>query len=448
MPPKKRAGASKSPKSRASPRSQSPRGRASPRSQSPRGRPKTKAKAPAGDLAAELKEARADITWFKRPVSVVRLFLLALKDLGIEYGTYLLEHPYTRFVLLPAVVGWLWASEVEGAHRSQMAEITACVEFVVWWVTLGILSSVGLGSGMHTGILFLFPHIFKVTWTAEMVCGHADFDTRQNMFWRLPSAEWFACDSDPLTGGAADLWLSIYWKALPAAFFWGAGTAMGEIPPYWTAYAAKMSGETDDEEINEVNELSAHSGEVADPLTATKIWMVKFMEKYGFWGVFIMSAWPNALFDLCGICCGSCLMPFWHFFTACWLGKACVKAPAQLVVLITLFSEHYREAYLTATTAFVSRVPIVGAGFAEKLNAGVAKLLAKSKGGDVAEEEGGGVGVKDVFEWAMFLLIGTFALSCIEQFAQAQQRYYDEQMMDSIRSTNGNAQMVKNGKKK
>lgn len=48
-----------------------------------------------------------------------------------------------------------------------------------------------------------------------------------------------------------------------------------------------------------------------------------------------------------------------------------------------------------------------------------------------AEEAEGGFGAKQVFEWAMFLLIGTFALSCVEQFAQAQQRFYDEQTLEA-----------------
>lgn len=34
---------------------------------------------------------------------------------------------------------------------------------MVWWVGLGVLSSVGLGSGMHSGVLFLFPHLLKVS---------------------------------------------------------------------------------------------------------------------------------------------------------------------------------------------------------------------------------------------------------------------------------------------
>jgi membrane protein YqaA with SNARE-associated domain len=431
--PKK--GRSQSPRGRPKKsRSQSPRGR--PRSQSPRGRPPS-SKSSAVPTAAELREARADIVWLKRPITVTKLFLLCLWDLIKEYGAWAIAHPYTRQIVVPGVACWVAASLIDGAHQVHMGELTASVEFIVWWVGLGVLSSVGLGSGMHTGILFLFPHIFKVTWTAEMVCGHADIDTRENMWGRLPNADWFTCLSDPVEGdgSAADVFIGVYWKCLPAAFLWGAGTAMGEVPPYWTAFAAKMSGEVDEDDADDIDEVeqlaNTADGEAVDPITATKIWMIKFMKRWGFWGVFIMSAWPNALFDLCGICCGSCLMPFWHFFSACFLGKACVKAPAQLLVLITLFSETYRDTYVTAASALISQVPYVGEGAAANVQKGVAKLLEKAKkgGAGVEDEAAGGIGLKDLFEWAMFLLIGTFALSCIEQFAQAQQRYYDEQLL-------------------
>jgi vacuole membrane protein 1 len=36
------------------------------------------------------------------------------------------------------------------------------VLYVIWWVGLGVLSSIGLGTGMHSGLLFLFPHFLKV----------------------------------------------------------------------------------------------------------------------------------------------------------------------------------------------------------------------------------------------------------------------------------------------
>ena len=49
-----------------------------------------------------------------------------------------------------------------GAAEGQLAQAEEWVEFAVWWLGLGVLSSIGLGTGMHSGLLFLFPHMLKV----------------------------------------------------------------------------------------------------------------------------------------------------------------------------------------------------------------------------------------------------------------------------------------------
>lgn len=41
-------------------------------------------------------------------------------------------------------------------------QIELIVLEVAWWILLGVLSSVGFGTGLHSGIMFLFPHIMKV----------------------------------------------------------------------------------------------------------------------------------------------------------------------------------------------------------------------------------------------------------------------------------------------
>lgn len=49
-----------------------------------------------------------------------------------------------------------------GEAADQLAELEEGAQYVVWWVGLGVLSSIGLGTGMHSGLLFLFPHMLKV----------------------------------------------------------------------------------------------------------------------------------------------------------------------------------------------------------------------------------------------------------------------------------------------
>lgn len=68
-----------------------------------------------------------------------------------------------------------------------------------------------------------------------------------------------------------------------------------------------------------------------------KAWMIDFVEKYGFWGVLAMSAWPNAAFDLVGICCGQLNVSFWTFFIATFIGKALIKVNGQCLFFVYWF---------------------------------------------------------------------------------------------------------------
>ena len=51
--------------------------------------------------------------------------------------------------------------------------------YYLYWLSLGILSSIGLGTGMHTFVLFLGPFIMKVTRTAY-TCGSLQFPVTGN----------------------------------------------------------------------------------------------------------------------------------------------------------------------------------------------------------------------------------------------------------------------------
>nr|KAJ0184902.1 hypothetical protein LSAT_V11C900498530 [Lactuca sativa] len=52
-------------------------------------------------------------------------------------------------------------------------ELLEYARFGLWWVALGVASSIGLGSGLHTFVLYLGPHIAFFTIKA-MQCGRVD----------------------------------------------------------------------------------------------------------------------------------------------------------------------------------------------------------------------------------------------------------------------------------
>lgn len=55
----------------------------------------------------------------------------------------------------------------------------------------GILSSIGLGNGLPTGVMFLFPHLMRTCLTAQ-ACGTIDFQHFSAMWFRTPP-ELFKC---------------------------------------------------------------------------------------------------------------------------------------------------------------------------------------------------------------------------------------------------------------
>ena len=52
-----------------------------------------------------------------------------------------------------------------------MQFIDEIVYFILYWVVLGIASSIGLGTGLHTFVLYLGPYIAKVA-MASTHCGY------------------------------------------------------------------------------------------------------------------------------------------------------------------------------------------------------------------------------------------------------------------------------------
>jgi hypothetical protein len=142
--------------------------------------------------------------------------------------------------------------------------------FIAYWVILGVLSSVGLGSGLHTFVLFLGPHILRIATTA-LRFGSTDFSARIDSYFKVPGTLDVAGLSEAFSPNYAhDAWvpqghnllvegaegaaagahdasaadrvsfLTLLLKVAWPAICWGAGTALGELPPYFIARAARQ----------------------------------------------------------------------------------------------------------------------------------------------------------------------------------------------------------------
>lgn len=73
------------------------------------------------------------------------------------------------------------------------------------------------------------------------------------------------------------------------SFLWGAGTALGELPPYFMARAARLSGyDPDDaEDLKDFEELQKKRelGEKLNLFEKLKLGMERIVERVGFFGI-------------------------------------------------------------------------------------------------------------------------------------------------------------------
>eukprot|EP00698_Gefionella_okellyi_P016153 TRINITY_DN4604_c0_g1_i1.p1 TRINITY_DN4604_c0_g1~~TRINITY_DN4604_c0_g1_i1.p1 ORF type:complete len:423 (+),score=67.77 TRINITY_DN4604_c0_g1_i1:55-1323(+) len=270
------------------------------------------------------------ITLFRHPFITLKAFSAVVGNLCSDLVRYLSQRKTTCALVFACVAIAAAVGTVEGPHQF----IYDIFFEALWWLLLGFASSCGLGTGMHTFLLYLGPFIAKTT-MAAYTCQSTDFATR--------GANAFVC----LSRNEDVTFLAVFLKVQFQCMMWGAGTAIGELPPYFVARAARLSGRQTNEEIDEL--MTSESRTWRDSLTKFSF---SLLQKFGFWGILVFASVPNPLFDLAGLTSGHFLIPFATFFTATLIGKGLIKVTIQSVLVVLVFSEQQLQALL----ALLSRV--------------------------------------------------------------------------------------------
>jgi membrane protein YqaA with SNARE-associated domain len=204
--------------------------------------------------------------------------------------------------------------------------------YTVWWIGLGILSSIGIGTGIHTGLLFLFPHCIKVIYAINY-CKSTEFSVQDDILFKLTDWIDVCTNSKDTSIKMSDIVFWDYYSMLIiTCILWGFGSSLGEIPPYYLSLVRNYLNE----DISELTNDTKNGW-----MVKVNKWMVHFIKKYGFYGVLAMASYPNMFFDLVGISCGYFKMSFWKFYSATFLGKAIIKMNLQTLFLIIIINEHY-----------------------------------------------------------------------------------------------------------
>ncbi|XP_068652541.1 vacuole membrane protein KMS1-like [Aristolochia californica] len=293
-----------------------------------------------------------NLTLMTQPFKTMKFFILASVQYLKRSVLYLLSRGVWLMLLgVVSVASGLWFIGVGDAYEKHIQEILSYLRFVVWWVALGVASSIGLGSGLHTFVLYLGPHIALFTIKA-MQCGRVDlkaapYDTIQ--LERGPSWLDKACSEfgPPVFPSLPDSLVrvplsSILPQVQLEAILWGVGTALGELPPYFISRAARLSGRKM-EGMEDFDASSKDAGTRTSCLSRLQHWLFSHSQHLDFFTILILASVPNPLFDLAGIMCGQFGIPFWEFFLATLTGKALIKAHIQTVFIISVCNNQLLE---------------------------------------------------------------------------------------------------------
>ncbi|XP_021173544.2 vacuole membrane protein 1 isoform X6 [Fundulus heteroclitus] len=297
------------------------------------------------------KEGHGSLVVWRKPLLTLYYFSLELLITLKGWIWRLWHQRQTVFGLVMILILLSIAYRIEGPHQKYVRYTEKKTLWCAYWVGLGILSSVGLGTGLHTFLLYL-----------------------------------------------------------------GTGTAIGELPPYFMARAARLSGaEPDDEDYQRFEEMLDQTDPAQDFASRAKAAVQKLIQKVGFFGILACASIPNPLFDLAGLTCGHFLVPFWTFFGATLIGKAVIKMHIQKLFVIITFSKHIVEQMVS----LIGAVPLLGAAlqkpFREYLEAQKAKLHHVTGDGTPAEENW----LSWLFEKVVVIMVCFFVCSIVNSMAQS-----------------------------
>ncbi|KAI8600928.1 hypothetical protein EDD21DRAFT_305870, partial [Dissophora ornata] len=356
------------------------------------------------------------ISVYTSPLTVFSYFVLYLLHEFRMLLVWIVSQQYLLVVLplLSAVVYFVY--QTDGAHQPLLKHAESGLIWYGYWVLLGVASSVGLGTGLHTFILFLGPHIAEVT-LAAYKCGNTDFDVRGDYRYVCKSPESVTL---PLTLYA--IFRAVQWES----FFWGFGTAIGELPPYFVARAAALSGNRN-EELAAIEDLLKKKPDSVSYKERILIMVHEGMKRLGFFGIFLCASIPNPLFDLAGITCGHFLIPFSTFFGATFLGKAVVKSSIQTLFVILMFSADTLASFMGWLE---HSVPFIHGYLADGINSQKGVLHGDGKASeDQLENSTSLVGL--IWNTIIFIMISYFLLSIAETMALAQiKRRHDQEIVE------------------
>ncbi|KAK4773199.1 hypothetical protein SAY87_028218 [Trapa incisa] len=406
-----------------------------------------------GNLDASISEHQQQhqddlekLTLTTQPFKTLKLFILAIAQSLKGWASYISAKGGLPILLGfsagAAVVPATWFLMTDEPHKKLLEELFRYIQFGLWWMALGVASSIGLGSGLHTFVLYLGPHIALFTIKA-MQCGRVDlksdpYDTIQ----LKASPSWLHKDCSefgpPLFASLNGLRVplsSILPQVQLEAVLWGIGTALGELPPYFISRTARLSGN----ELETMEELEKSSskdeGIISSCLKQIQDWFIRHSQYLNIYTILLLASVPNPLFDLAGIMCGQFGVPFWKFFLATMIGKAIIKTHIQTAFIISVCNNqllNWVENKLIWVLGFIPGHAPILPNMVYLLNAARDKYLAAAPSGTTSSSKKWNISLASIWNTVVWLMLINLASKIVVATAQKYLKQQQQKEMDSL----------------
>ncbi|KAM3290591.1 vacuole membrane protein KMS1 isoform X1 [Capsicum chacoense] len=378
-----------------------------------------------------------------QPLKTVKFFSLAVLKCLQQFSVNTIKCSCLVVIVLATAGGILLLTRgrVYEVTLQPVLEILSYLRFGLWWLVLGVASSIGLGSGLHTFVLYLGPHIALFT-IKSVSCGRVDiksapYDTiqlRSGPSWLDKDCSEFGPPLFSLPGDRVPL-TSILNQVQLEAILWGIGTALGELPPYFISRAARISG-SDCELMEGLDSASKEdSGIISNHLRQIKKWLLSNGQYLNFFTILVLASVPNPLFDLAGIMCGQFGIPFWKFFTATLIGKAIIKTHIQTAFIISVCNNQLLDLIENQLFRVLGLIP----GFASFLPSIISKLQTAREKYMAASPPVSGVKAKkwdlslvSVWNTVVWLMLLNFSVTIVNTTAKGYLREQQEKELAAL----------------
>ncbi|XP_052194630.1 vacuole membrane protein KMS1-like [Diospyros lotus] len=392
-----------------------------------------------------------NLTLMTQPLRTLKYFALAvLQCLQQPFLGIFRKRSFLVVLNILAVGIAIAVTTIGRPDEEHVKEFFRYLRFGLWWLALGVASSIGLGSGLHTFVLYLGPHIALFTIKA-VHCGRVDLKMAPYDTIQLKSGpSWLDRDCDkfgpPLYESQVPF-SSILAQVQLEAVIWGIGTALGELPPYFISRAASLSGSTPTVVEDMDSSSKEDNGILANHIKQIKQWLLSHSQHLNCFTILVLASVPNPLFDLAGIMCGQLGIPFWKFFLATLAGKAIIKTHIQTVFIILLFNNQLLDMVENQLVRVFSLVPglsFILPNLIRKLHTVKEKYMTASPStpSNMKKVKNWNLSFASVWNTVVWLMLLNFSMKIVTATAQSFLKELQKKELASLASSSPTSQTL------